>query len=284
MLSTDTTGPHVPLLNWLGAQLKPISAIGIGLVGRPSSWSGLEQHVKWITCDPLYASAAPSEVCTHRAVAVSAYGGSELLNVAADTTRSSLLEPNWATISRHGGLGDFEIVERRNIPAITLSDLDVEYGPIDALRLDCSGLEYQLLSSTLPALSSAVLIDISGGMVDNYIGQYPFPVVHTLLNGAGYTLVDLTVTSRQKYSNFGEGQPVEYRGVWLRDYIRCPENLLFFQAIKLLVLCRHFGYFNFGQELSTILNGRSLLPDEYARMLRQGDLWYAQWTIPAAAP
>jgi hypothetical protein len=269
------------LYGWLSEQLHQINVVGVGTAALSPSWSPPQRYVRSVICDPLAGSAVQTESRVVRAFAVSAYGGEDQLNVTRDPARSSLLEPNWQVLARHAGLADFDIVERRTVPCVTLPQLALDHGPIDVLRLQCQGLEYQLLSSALTTAGNAMCLDIDGGMIDNYVGQYPFTVVSGLLRGAGYSLVDLTCTARPGATSGPDTrhQPLEYRGLWLRDYLMQREGFSFHQAIKLLVLCRQLGYLSFGRELSIAMHGQSLLPDDHARLLRRESFWRQPWRL-----
>ncbi|MFD9498816.1 hypothetical protein [Streptomyces sp. NPDC060035] len=279
---TTTHGTTVPELSgWLGEQLKPIGVVSVGATELPADWAALAPCTRTVAAlDPL-RKGPEGDSGAVLPVALSAYGGEEQINIARDPARSSLLEPNWPVVSRHGGMSGFEVVERRVVPSVSPAELAASHGPADALLLDCSGLEYQLLSAALPSLSNAICVEVTGGMVDNYVGQYPLPVVSTLLYGSGYSLADLTVTARPGAGEPGGGrlQPVEYHAVFLRDYTLRPEGFDFHQGIKLLVLCRQLGFLAFGRELAVTMHSRSVLPDAYARALRQEAAWREPWPV-----
>jgi hypothetical protein len=264
------------LSQWLGEHLRRVLVVNVGSDEPIGAWSldGISRHVSY---DPLSAGSGAGSRSAH-AVAISAHGGEDELIVTRDPDRSSLLEPNWSVLSRHGGVADFEVVERRTVPTTTLGGVSTDHGTIDLLRVDAPGLEYQLISSGLVALTGAVCVEIVGGMVDNYVGQYPFTVVAPLLHGAGYSLVELTCSGRPPAEgSFSRHQPTDYRGVWLRDYVIQPEPFSFEQAVKLLVVCQRLGYGSFGRELSTQLHSRSLVSHELARTLRQERTWNQDW-------
>lgn len=238
--------------------LGQINVVGVGAARPPKSRSGLAARCRWIVCDPLRVPGPPGSeppTGTVLPVAVSAEGGSELMNVARDPARSSLLDPNWPVLAGQDDVAGFEVVDRRLVPAVTLAELSAEHGPIDALRLDCGGLEYQLLATGLPALRDTVCLEVDGGLVDNYAGQYPLATVSLLLEEAGFTLVGLDIRSRRAPGGApgGHRQPTEYRGLWLRDYVRRPDGFSPEQAGKLLVLCEAFGHRSFGREVAALL-------------------------------
>jgi hypothetical protein len=169
------------------------------------------------------------------------------------------------------------------VPAVTLAELAAEHGPIDVLRLDCGGLEYQVLSSGLTALDGAVCLEIDGGMVDNYDGQYPLATVSVLLENAGYALAELSTSARPAPADPPGGlrQPVQYHGTWLRDYTRRPAGFTAERAVKLLVLCRELGFRSFGREVAALLHERRLLTDEHHEALQREELWREPWPLPS---
>jgi FkbM family methyltransferase len=281
-MTTDVA--DADLLGWLAQQLRPITVVGAGMPASVLTWSEMAPYSRSIRCDPFETTTTGAAGQTVRAAALAVYRGEDQLNVTRNRARSSLLEPNWPVVSRHGDRAGFEVVERVTAPTVTLSDMAAEHGPLDVLRLDCRGLEYQLLSSALPTVSNAICIEIHGGLVDNYVGQYPLPTVSTLLHGAGYTLVDLATSARPDEADppGGRCQPLEYRGVWLRDYVLRPEGFSFDQAVKLLLLCRQLGFLSFGRELSVVMHGQSMLSDRLAGLLRRDSVWRAQWHVPTA--
>ncbi|MFI1536197.1 hypothetical protein [Streptomyces anandii] len=269
-------------LAWLSSQLSPIQVLDAGARGLPASWDSLSGLVRNIVCDPLADATMDSGDSTVSAVAVSVHGGPEELNVTRDPSRSSLLEPNRAVVARYGGAADFEVCERRPVPSSTPRQLKEQYGSFDVLRLTTQGLEYSLLSSDLDAVRDAVCIDVAGGLVDNYVGQYPLAVVAPLLHGLGYSLLDLSVRSRQAAAWGGtvRHQPVEYRGLWVKDDLVCgTETTRLDQAVKLLVLSKFLDHHAFGHEMATALRQRALLPPGPARTLAKAGFWALPWSL-----
>ena len=271
-----------PALDWLAAQVETVRVVNVGLLGLPDEYAVLGPRVCSVSCDPL-AGAGPVPGATVVPVAVSAYGGTEELRVTRDPDRSSLLEPNWEVVSRHGESAGFEVVDRPAVASVTLPELAAEHGPTDVLRLDCQGLEYQLISSALETVTSAVCVEVRGGLVDNYVGQYPLAAVTTLLYGAGYAMVELECADRPRvgWDTAGRHQPVEYRGLWLRDQVPDAEDLDFAASVKLLVLCRTLSHLSFGQQLATAMYGQSLLPLDVAGTLCAAAFWHGRWDLPA---
>src|ERR1700751_2599395 len=92
-------------VQWLQSKLDPIRVLGIGTCDLSANWSAIAGHWEHVGYDPLgpgdEAAQALGGLVT--ASAVSPYGVEEELNVARNPGRSSLLEPNWPLISRHGG-------------------------------------------------------------------------------------------------------------------------------------------------------------------------------------
>lgn len=278
----ETWDRAAPTLDWLAARTESIRVVNVGLLGLPDEYAVLGRRVHSLSCDPLASTGRVADA-TVVPVAVSAYGGTEELRVTRDSARSSLLEPNWAVISRHGESAGFEVVDRRAVASVTLPELVAEHGPTDVLRLDCQGLEYQLISSALETVSGAVCVEVRGGLVDNYVGQYPLAAVTTLLYGAGYAMVELDCAARPRvgWDAAGRHQPVEYRGLWLRDQVPDTEDLDFAASVKLLVLCRTLGHLSFGQQLATAMYGQSLLPVDIAGTLCAAAFWRGRWDLPA---
>jgi FkbM family methyltransferase len=270
------------VLDWLAAHMGTVRVFNIGLLGLPGGYADLGPRIRTISCDPLADGPDISDTVV-RAVAVSAYGGTEELNVTRDPDRSSLLEPNWAVVSRYGESASFEVVDQRAVPSVTLSGLVGEHGPADVLRLHCQGLEYQLISSALETVSEAVCVEVCGGLVDNYVGQYPLAAVTTLLQGVGYALVDLECSSRPRTGWGGPGRhpPVEYRGLWFRDQAPNADHLDFASSIKLLMLSRALGHLSFGQQLASAMYGQSLIPPDLAGTLCAVGFWHRRWDLRA---
>jgi hypothetical protein len=265
---------------WLLAHLTPIRVLEAGARELPPAWRPLDGLVETVVCDPLVVN--PMAGAGLVTAALSVHGGAEELNVTRDPARSSLLEPNHAVLARHGGAADFEVRERRAVPSATLSGLAGERGPFDVLRLTTRGTEYSVLSSAVDVVPGAVCIDVVGGLIDNYIGQYPLGVVAALLHGLGYSLVDLDTWSRP-HRTWGPAvrhAPVEYRGLWLKDdLVHGADETGFHQAVKLLVLSKFLGYHAFGHRLAVALGQRGLLRHGPARTLAKAGFWKLAWSI-----
>jgi hypothetical protein len=278
-----TPGEAERVLDWLAEHLGPVNVLNVGRVGPPDGCAGLGPWLRSVSCDPLADLESGTTDGLVRAVAVSAYGGEEELNVTRDQDRSSLLEPNWAVVSRHGQAAGFEVVERRTVPSVTLAGLVDDHGPADMLRLHCQGLEYQLISSALATVTEAVCVEVTGGLVDNYVGQYPLAAVTSLLHGAGYVMVDLECVSRPRggWEGPGRHQPVEYHGLWFRDQALHADDLDFTASVKLLALSRALGHLSFGQQLATTMYGRSLVAADLAHILCTASFWYRPWNLGA---
>ncbi|EFE71586.1 hypothetical protein [Streptomyces viridosporus] len=269
-------------LAWLSSKLTPIRVLDVGARGLPASWDPLSGLVRNVVCDPLADATTDSGDHVVNAVAVSVHGGPEELNVTRDPARSSLLEPHRAVVARYGSAADFDVCERRAVPSLTLRQLAREYDSFDVLRLTTQGLEYSLLSSDLDAVRDAVCIDVAGGLVDNYVGQYPLAVVAPLLRGLGYSLIDLSTQSRPAaaWGSTVRHQPVEYRGLWVKDDLVCgTETTRLEQAVKLLVLSKFLDHHAFGHELASALRQRALLPPGPARALAKAGFWALPWSL-----
>jgi hypothetical protein len=270
-------------LAWLSSKLTPIRVLDAGARGLPASWRVLSGLVRTVVCDPLVGSATmDSGDGVVSAVAVSVHGGPEELNVTRDPGRSSLLEPNRAVVARYGGAADFEVCERRAVPSLTLRQLARTHDSFDVLRLTTQGVEYSLLSSDLDTVRDAVCIDVAGGLVDHYVGQYPLAVVAPLLHGLGYSLIELDTRSRPTgaWGTAVRHPPVEYRGLWVKDdLVHASEATGLEQAVKLLVLSKFLGHHAFGHELAVALRQRSLLPHGPARTLTKAGFWTLPWSL-----
>ncbi|HEX4791487.1 MAG TPA: hypothetical protein VH372_23695 [Actinospica sp.] len=259
------------LADWLGGHLAPLTVLGVGATELAGEWSAVADLSHHLVCDPLASAAGGrGEDRTVLAVAVSPHGGQERLNVTRRPERSSLLEPNRTVLARYGGSAEFEVVDRRAVATTTPIALAREHGGIDVLRVDAGGCEYELLSAALPSLGSTVCVEVAGGLVENYVGQYAFGIVAALLHGAGFTLTDLACTGRPESGRRGRVQPLEYRGRWLREPVVTPGGLSFQSAIKLLVLAQRLGHLAFARRLAAALRAESLLPERYHRVLRHG--------------
>ncbi|MBZ6254072.1 hypothetical protein KVH22_00560 [Streptomyces olivaceus] len=269
-------------LAWLSSKLTPIRVLDAGGRGLPASWDALNGLVRSVVCDPLADAAADRGDTVVDTVAVSVHGGPDELKVTRDPGRSSLLEPHRAVVARYGGAAGFEVCERRPVTSMTLGQLRNRHDSFDVLRLATQGLEYALLSSGLDAVRDAVCIDVAGGLVDHYVGQYPLAVVAPLLRGLGYSLLDLRTGTRPA-AGWGDNvrhQPLEYRGLWMKDDLVCgTESTRLEQAVKLLVLSKSLGHHAFGHELATALRQRALLPPGPARVLAKAGFWALPWSL-----
>lgn len=284
--SSVSTSEVSDALAWLSSQLASIQILGVGAEALPDAWNELNGLLRSVVCDPLVGHQTPATDGTAghflQSTAVSVYGGEEELNITRDPNRSSLLEPNRTVVARYGSAADFEVCERRPVPATTLRQLEEEHGTFDVLRLTAQGLEYQLLSSDLDTVGKAGWIEITGGLVDNYVGQYPLTVISALLHGFGYSLLELDTMSRPigSWDEAVRHQPVEYRAVWAKDdLIHASRETGLEQAVKILVLSKVFGYYAFGHELAVSLSDRSLLPKDPARTLRKAGFWKMPWSL-----
>jgi hypothetical protein len=273
-------------LSWFSAQLAPIRVLGVGTAAFTGALGELKGLLRGVECDPLadeqtLVADADGDPCW-QATAVSVYGGQEELNITRDPRRSSLLEPNRTVVARYGSAADFEVRERRAVPATTLRALTEEHGAFDVLRLDAQGLEYQLLSSDLATVGKAGWIEVNGGLVDNYVGQYPLTVIAPLMHGVGYSLLELDTAARpiDSWDASVRHQPIEYRAVWVKDdLVHASRATGFEQALKILMLSKVFGYYAFGHDLAVSLSDRSLLPKEPARTLRKAGFWMMPWNL-----
>ncbi|MFG3658014.1 hypothetical protein [Streptomyces sp. NPDC047706] len=269
-------------LAWLSSKLTPIRVLDAGARGLPASWDALDGLVRSVVCDPLADAADERGDTVVDTVAVSVHGGPEELKVTRNPHRSSLLEPHRAVVARYGGAAGFEVCERRPVASMTLRQLRDRHDSFDVLRLTTQGLEYALLSSDLDAVRDAVCVDVAGGLVDNYVGQYPLAVVAPLLRGLGYSLLDLSTGTRPAagWGDTVRHQPLEYRGLWMKDDLVCgTESIRLEQAVKLLVLSKTLGHHAFGHELATTLRQRALLPPGPARVLAKAGFWALPWSL-----
>lgn len=290
--TTETLpGSEAPrTLDRLLEQLSPIRVLDTCDRVLPAAWEPLADHLRSVICSPLPEPPEGTHDGTdargHRTVrpsALSIYGGEDQLNVTRDPRRSSLLEPNRAVVARHGEAAGFEVLDRRTVRTETPGDLAAEHGPFDVIRLKTQGMEYPLLSSSLATVRGAVCVEVEGGLVENYVGQYPFAVVDPLMHGAGYSLMSLSTFSRPDaaWANSPHHRPAEYRAVWFKDdLIYSTRETSFEQAVKLLLICKALGHHPFGHELAVSLHDRSLLPWDVARVLRTERFWSMPWTRP----
>jgi hypothetical protein len=247
-------------LDWLLERLSPIRVLDTCDRTLSAAWDPLADHLRSVICAPLPRSPEGThdgaETRGHRTVrpsALSVYAGEDQLNVTRDPERSSLLEPNRAVVARHGEASGFEVLDRRTVHTETPEDLAAEHGPFDVIRLRTQGMEYPLLSSSLATVRGAACVEVEGGLVENYVGQYPFAVVDPLLHGAGFSLMSLDTFARpdRAWKNSPHHRPAEYRAVWFKDdLIYSTRETSFEQAVKLLLICKALGHHPFGHELA----------------------------------
>lgn len=269
-------------LNWLFERLSAITVLDTSDRALPAGWDPLADHLHSVICSP-WPEEPPSGTGkrTIRESVLSIYRGDDQLNVTRAQERSSLLEPHRAVVARHGDAAGFEVVDRRPVRTETPKRLAAEHGRFDVIRLKTQGMEYPLLSASLATARDAVCIEVEGGMVENYVGQYPFDVVNPLLHGAGFSLVELSTSARPDpaWQHAPHHRPAEYRALWFKDdLIHSTRETSFDQAIKLLLICKALGHHPFGHSLGVTLHDRSLLPWDIARVLRTESFWSQPWS------
>lgn len=273
---TDDVQGSSEAWRWLEGQRARVQALLVGGGDLDPRWSSFGDRLETTVCDPLADPADASDrVVT---AAVSPYPGPRELRVTRRRSLSSLLEPNKQVVSRHSTAGDYEVVERRMVPTISMESL-AQRGSYDYVRMRASGAEYQLLSAGLPVLAAAVCVEVDGGLVDNYVGQYPFYVVGPLLRGAGFALAALEVSEGTPFPAWetARSQPTVCRSLWLREVDARPSRRLTLEkAAVLLRICRVLGYHEHGRDVAQHLAERGLLPEPVSWALLATAAWSGQ--------
>jgi FkbM family methyltransferase len=231
----------------------------------------------------LDRGASPSGCSTCYPYAVAPNPGPATLHVAADPDCSSLLRPNWQILERFSYAWRFEAREERQVSCITLEELSRRHGTFDVVKLDSQGLEYQLISSGMDVIARALCLDIEAGLLENYIGEYPYGMIDPLLREAGFSMVDFRpLFSRRAAWQEGESrhQPLWCETIWLRDVVGRGEVLDETAAAKLLVTCKALGHFAYGQELAIVFGKQNgPLPTEVAAQLADEATWQEPWQV-----
>lgn len=122
--------------------------------------------------------------------------GPHLLNLAQKPEVSSLLMPNLNWLSRFPDSDRFRIVDSEELITQRLDDLELGFGPIDFMRLDTQGTEYEILTGSTNSLASCVAVQVEVEFVEIYLGQKLFGDIHCLLAGIGFEFWDFSTIYR----------------------------------------------------------------------------------------
>ena len=275
-----------PVAEWLAKRLDTIRVVDVGCRGSRSPWRELRPLCEVIGCDPLRGSLdgspSASGCSTCYPFAVAANAGTATLHVAADPDCSSLLRPNWQILERYNYAWRFEVQRELEVTCITLEDLQQRHGSFDVVKLDSQGLEYQLISSGMDVIAGALCLDVEAGLLENYVGEYPYGMIDPLLREAGFSMIDFRpLFSRRAGWREGESkhQPLWCETIWLRDIVGRAEIPDETAAAKLMLICKALGHFAYGQELAIFLGEENALPALVAARLTDEATWQEPWQI-----
>jgi FkbM family methyltransferase len=289
MSDTDRRGADV-LLELSPPPDDPIRLLDVGCSsGMQSTWNGLRGVIDYVGCDPLVGDCdrrAPEAEGFPRlrrlGVAVAANEGVATLHVAADPDCSSLLLPNWPVVSRFNYAWRFASQEEREVSCTTLAALARQHGQPDAIKLDSQGMEYQLISSSLDVVAEALCVEVEAGLVENYVGEYPYALIDPLLRQAGHSMVDfVALHSRRRAWGDAESrhQPLWCEVTWLRDVVGRRERPSPGQARKLLLICKALGHLAFGHELAGYLAETGVISPALGQLLADPASWRGCWRL-----
>jgi len=279
-----------PLLELAPPGAEPIHVLDVGCAGGLSErWDGLRPAIDYVGCDPLVeerdhrgTEAQGFARLRTRAVAVAPNPGPATLHVAADPECSSLLLPNWPVVSRFDHAWRFAGEEEREVHCTTLAALAREHGQPDVIELESQGLEYQLISSSLEAVADALCLEVEAGLIEHYVGEYPYALIDPLLRESGFSLVELTGLHSRRRAWTGldsRHQPLWCEVTWLRDVVGRRERPAPDRGRKLLLICKVLGHFAYGQELACHLREVGSISPELGAHLGSPESWAGPWRL-----
>ena len=107
---------------------------------------------------------------------------------------SSTLRPRHALIDNYLTNGDFDVVNEKDVSAITLSQALTETGltRIDWLKLDTQGTDLRIIESIETGIADEIMaIDAEPGLDRYYEGEDTFSNLHDNMIGRGFWLADV---------------------------------------------------------------------------------------------
>lgn len=149
--------------------------------------------------------------------ALGAGNGIANLNLCRKVEVSSQFEPNLNLLTRYPNPERFSVIDSTEVQASRLDDVELKLGPIDFMRLDTQGSEYDILLGATQSLVPCVALQIEVEFLELYIGQMLFGDVHRLLIDQGFEFWDFTTIYRYgRYRLDRTGQAVFADALFLK--------------------------------------------------------------------
>ncbi|MEM6546239.1 MAG: FkbM family methyltransferase [Pseudomonadota bacterium] len=204
-----------------------ISALDAGASDRvPGLAKGLRRHVSLTLLDPLGDASMTNPDTSYRVVhcpqvALAAQSGTARLHVTRKPQCSSLREPNCAVTDRHLDPERFDVVERIDVPTLSLDDLAEQVGePFDFVKMDIQGLSGEVLAASRTVIGHATAVAAEIEFVELYKGQMLAGAVMSLMHDLGFDLAALRHKYWRRTPLCWEGQrrgaPIFADALWIR--------------------------------------------------------------------
>ncbi len=167
------------ILEWAPKLKEPIVYLDVGARG------GLNKTFQKLylrgECRPIFVEPDEKEAKLLRAqyidsivlpVALSNINGDGTLNITKIRGCSSLKEPNMKLLSRYSICPAFEVVKKVNIKLNRFDDIyNDKSNPIDIVKIDVQGHEYEVLLGMQNVLNSAIIIELEAHFLPIYHNQ-----------------------------------------------------------------------------------------------------------------
>ena len=197
-----------------------------------------------------------------------------ILNICKWREVSSIYEPNFELINKYPDACRFEIEERINLKADSLSNLlnSQNIAALDFIKIDTQGSELEILRGAGDLLKSVIGVEVEVEFVELYKGQPLFQEVNSYISNWGMSLVDLKRTfwkRKSQHKNIKKGQLIYVDALYLKE----PEALLEGNCdeerlVKALVIYLAYGYSDIAIDLiESALSGNIITPVLADRLL-----------------
>jgi len=206
--------------------------------------------------------------------AIASTEGNTTLHITKQPGLSSLLLPNEAVVKRFYRGGEYDVIERVSVPAITLDHAAERYGFRDAcfIKVDTQGTEADILRSGTDLLLTSILgVYVEVEFHSFYKGQPLFADVDTYLRSLGFSLFDLhrSRIRRASYQSdlYSRRQVVWAHALYLKEPEVCLElsNEIASKMLpRLLGIALAFEHYDLALEIAPLLKkefGTQLIQD-----------------------
>jgi FkbM family methyltransferase len=162
---------------------------------------------------------------------------------------SSLFPPNQALLAEYPPIAMFEVVNRAEVPTISLDEFVQTHQPPlpDFLKIDTQGAEGDILAGAATVLEGVVGVFLEAHLREMYLGTALFPEIHQLLKDAGFRLVFC-----QNNPNYA-GEILELDVAYVRDVTSLPTLEKLLSAVLFCVVHNNLEFAGHLVRRSTLL-------------------------------